>query len=432
MKIIFATGKLNKTLSPTVKIIFQIAKALAYAGHKCCICGFSSDCCENTEIKDNVKLLRWNSSLSCDKAQLKFEQYSESFNKNDRASARKSFLLKHPIHSIMLGYRYSSMYNDEKKAKLFAERVKKYAIDENADIVVCVYMPFNESYQVYKQLYGTLPLCAYQTDPWGLHRLPQFSKNQSLHIRQETELFGGVQHIITTPALYKLYKEDSRYAQFTNKMTALNFPNIKPPYQNNAKCVFDFDSTYTNILFCGLLDDEYRSPKIFLESICRLIDNGEKIRVYFLGTSTSCDLAEFTEKYPDNILHHEAVSFENANATMQNADFLLNISNTLDNQVPSKIFDYFALGKPVINVQKIYNCPSREYFNRYPLAFTFEDFSVCSDALKDFLVAFKGKKTDYETVKTLFKDATVEYVSQKTEQILTDILNDKQNYKGDF
>ena len=107
---------------------------------------------------------------------------------------------------------------------------------------------------------------------------------------------------------------------------------------------------------------------------------------------------------------------------MKKADILLNISNTLDNQVPSKIFDYFALGKPVLNVQKIENCPSREYFDRYPLAYTVCDYAPDSEQLKDFLLNSKGKTIDYEKVSQLYYDATLEYASESCEKILTAIL----------
>jgi hypothetical protein len=325
----------------------------------------------------------------------------------------------------VLGYRYSPLYNPSKRSQIFGRRVKDFVLKEKIDIVCAVYMPFGEAMYAVKELEGIVPLCLYQTDPWGLHRLPEFAKDEAEHIQQETELFSKAEHIITTPALHRLYPEDSRYSVYADKMTALNFPNIKPPQQSDAQSVFSFDNGYTNLLFCGLLEDEYRSPKTFLQSVSQLIDGGKKIRVYFLGTSTSRDMQAFCAKYPHNIIHHEAVSFGRAFATMEKADFLLNLSNTLDNMVPSKIFDYFSLGKPIVNVQKIENCPSRGYFDRYPLSCTFEDFAPDCAALENFLLCSKGKTVDFETVKELFKDATVEYAAETVENILSDILDDK-------
>ena len=42
--------------------------------------------------------------------------------------------------------------------------------------------------------------------------------------------------------------------------------------------------------------------------------------------------------------------------------------NKVDNQVPSKIFDYISLGKPIINVYTSEKDPALEYLKQYPLA----------------------------------------------------------------
>jgi len=425
MNILFATGKLNKGFSPTSKIIFQIAKELSAAGHRCYMCGFSADTAETVTEESGVAMLRWNSGLMTDRAQQAFDSYAASLGENARSSARKSFMLKNPFMFGVLGYRYSPFYKPSKRAQLFGRRVKDFVLKEKIDIVCAVYMPFGEAMYTAQQLENIVPVCLYQTDPWGLHRLPQFAKDETEHIQQETELFAKAKHIITTPALHRLYLQDKRYQPFSEKMTPLNFPNIKPAGKSSAESVFCFDSQYTNLLFCGLLEDQYRSPEVFLHSAAQLIDAGKNIRIYFLGTSTSRVLQQFCADYPQNIFHHEAVSFDRAAATMGKADFLLNLSNTLDNQVPSKIFDYFSLGKPVVNVQKIKNCPSREYFDRYPLSFTFEDFAPDTAGLENFLTVSKGNTVNFETVKELFKDATIEYAAEKTEKILTDILDNK-------
>ena len=90
--------------------------------------------------------------------------------------------------------------------------------------------------------------------------------------------------------------------------------------------------------------------------------------------------------------------------------------------MPSKIFDYFSLGKPVLNVQKIDNCPSREYFDRYPLSFTLTDRTPDVQGMKEFLLSAKGRCVSYDTVLELFYDATLEYAADKCEKILADIL----------
>jgi hypothetical protein len=101
---------------------------------------------------------------------------------------------------------------------------------------------------------------------------------------------------------------------------------------------------------------------------------------------------------------------------MDSADVLFNISNTLDNQVPSKIFDYFSMGKAILNLQKIENCPAQEYFDRYPVCHTVKEFEQSdSGTLLEFLQGAKGKKVDFDTVKQIYGTATVDYVAKAME-----------------
>ena len=422
MKILFATGKLNSVLSATHKIVYQLAVEMQKLGHSCSICGFSTDCEQSVSTDRGLTVHRWNSPLCYDKAQLKFDSYVQSLGSNERVNARKKFMASHPVSSALLALRYSSFVKPDRRAKLCAQKVKQLVLKEKFDIVVPVYMPFHEAMYTAEALEGIVPVCLYQADPWGLHRDPKWAKDEAEHIRQEADLFRKARHIITTPALHRLYLEHESYKEFKDRLTPLNFPNIRPPQESCEESVFRFDSKDINLLFCGLLEDGYRSPAPFLETAGKLIDGGMPLKIHFLGTSTSKALEQYMAQYPQNVVHHQAVSLEKAVATMEKADILLNISNTLDNQVPSKIFDYFSLGKPVLNVQKIENCPSREYFDRYPLAFTLCDFNPDSDALKDFLIRAKGRSTDFETVKELFYDATLEYAADTAEKVLADIL----------
>ena len=58
----------------------------------------------------------------------------------------------------------------------------------------------------------------------------------------------------------------------------------------------------------------------------------------------------------------EAAALENR------ADVLVSLGNTYDNQMPSKLFGYFATGKPVLHLAVSENDPTLPYLARYPLA----------------------------------------------------------------
>lgn len=57
-----------------------------------------------------------------------------------------------------------------------------------------------------------------------------------------------------------------------------------------------------------------------------------------------------------------------AAALEDSADVLLSLGNAYDNQMPSKLFGYFATGKPVLHLAVSDSDPTLPYLTRYPLA----------------------------------------------------------------
>jgi hypothetical protein len=53
---------------------------------------------------------------------------------------------------------------------------------------------------------------------------------------------------------------------------------------------------------------------------------------------------------------------------MREADILVNIGNDAPYQLPSKVVEYISMGKPILNVAKIEEDSSREFFKAYPVS----------------------------------------------------------------
>ena len=142
--------------------------------------------------------------------------------------------------------------------------------------------------------------------------------------------------------------------------------------------------------------------------------------MHFLGPQQGVKITQWAEKYPDNIFVHPGVKNDIAVSTTYKADILLNIGNSISNMVPSKIFDYFATGKPIVNVQKIENSPDMEYFEKYPLQFTLKEYENRMDYenLYSFIKNNKNSSISFDKVKQIYETATPEYVAGLIEQAL--------------
>lgn len=416
MKILFSAGELDKELNANTKIVLQLAEYMAEKGHDVAVCGicYYKPC---DEMHNGVLLKKFSAPKAVVKASEAFEDF---IGKGDRNALRSAFIKKHPLKAVWLATRYNALYVDKAEQPCYLKHLKAFADDFSPDVMVLPYKPVN-SFEKVVNSDIEVPMVAYQMDPWGLHRIDNPNGDNAV-VERECAAFEKAKHIFTTPVLMRQYGENEMYKKYTAKMTAVDFPNVKQNKVSlcenadgyDVKSAIDFDSGYINILFGGVVADSFRSPEYVLKALAPLFESGEKIRIYFMGTNNSAVLDEYINKYPQNVFFKEKVSAATALATMKNADVLLNISNTIDNQVPSKIFDYFALGKPVLNLQRIENCPAAEYFAKYPLVYNLEEWKEadCRE-VKEFLQKARNEAVDFATVKELYKTATVEYVAEK-------------------
>jgi len=416
VKILFSVGEIEKDFNANTKIVLQIAEKLASYGHICIIAGVCSAFPNDETTSDGVQIKRLPAISPIVKSSEKFENFVRK--SKDRNSARSRFIKKAPVASIFQFLRYTAFYRNKIEQPRYLKQMKQLVADLSPDAVVCVCKPIN-SLETVMCSDIQVPKFIWQLDPWGLHRLDNPQANAET-IAREISAFEKSQHIFTTPVLLHQYEQHSDYRNYTGKMTAVEFPNIKKHYPSGRYSAVEFDTDYINLLFSGIVADEYRSPQVLLEELAKLLDSGEKIRIYFMGTNSSKVLDSFATRYTDNIILLEKVDMATAFATMEMADVLVNISNTVDNQVPSKIFDYFSMGKPVLNVQKIPDCPAQPYFDKYPVQFTIkENETTDTEKLKQFLYNAKNNHLDFEQVVQIYSSATTDTVASQIAEIIS-------------
>lgn len=106
------------------------------------------------------------------------------------------------------------------------------------------------------------------------------------------------------------------------------------------------------------------------------------------------------------------VPAETARTMQAQADVLLNLGNAVDNQLPSKLFDYFAAGKPVLHLCVIENDPALPYLARYPLALVLHQGQAdAADILHHWLGEVCGKQLPFGEVCGLFPELVPQAVA---------------------
>ena len=123
-----------------------------------------------------------------------------------------------------------------------------------------------------------------------------------------------------------------------------------------------------HLVFAGSLYKEIRNPAYFLKLLSGVIEQVPEIEVHFYGRMNDCaDLfAPHLKKFPKNFFVHGLVPREVAAGALAKADVLINIANRTRHQLPSKLVDYMASGKPILNIVSIEDDNSLSFLSSYP------------------------------------------------------------------
>ena len=138
--------------------------------------------------------------------------------------------------------------------------------------------------------------------------------------------------------------------------------------QNKNKIIFSF---------FGQLYKNLRTPDGLLYMLQSLINSDNKfkeiIELHFYGDHTPClDSFNNYKSLEDNIVFHGMLNKEKVLLAMSKSDVLINIGNNTTYQLPSKIVEYVAFSKPIINIISIDNDSSKIYLKDFSFVFNYK------------------------------------------------------------
>lgn len=122
-----------------------------------------------------------------------------------------------------------------------------------------------------------------------------------------------------------------------------------------------------NIVYIGSLDSRNRSPLSAIDYVRRLNEiYDQQYTLHVWGKLADAETEELICHSSDCVEYHNLIDNSEVQSVMKQADYLLNISNTiLYKLIPSKIFSMFATGKPIINLVSHPDDCTIEYFEKY-------------------------------------------------------------------
>jgi glycosyltransferase involved in cell wall biosynthesis len=126
------------------------------------------------------------------------------------------------------------------------------------------------------------------------------------------------------------------------------------------------------LVFVGTLHPRLRTPERLLALFRALLGTplGPRLELHFVGPLNGCEaaFAPYADLMGERVFCHGPVSRPDAFSAMRQAAALVNLGNRSGYQLPSKVVEYVATGRPVLNLPGAADDVSVEFFAGYPAA----------------------------------------------------------------
>ena len=289
---------------------------------------------------------------------------------------------------------------DEKDVKYFVNEMDKNRL-KGYCLIISISCPFTSHVvaSILSKKYS-LPWIAYYLDPF-------FSKSTfnkrglSKRKKFEEKVVNTANIIMLTYPTNKDYID--RKFEYTNRMIKAEMPGIHTEMYVGCKKDHNFP---IQCYFIGNLYADIRNPKW----VIKLFDYLEGVaELSFVG-------GYYGSKKVLNAIKGKNIHYlgkkkqEELMGIYKEADVLINIGNLVTNQMPSKIFEYISLGKPIINIYKNKKCPTLEYTKKYPICIDIyeedikSNISEVAQVVKGFFQKYTDLSVSREEIDNLFDE----------------------------
>lgn len=404
MEILFVTN--SKQLFPhgdaTSAVVKNLAEELCYRGNNVTVLSLSAYG-DGSKI-DKLGQIKVINCHSC--GCMSIEQVKRELKRSPHKGLK--ILIKLLVSKIQMEivptYRRLSLFPLAlKEYKCALTRVFK---QNRYDCCVVTLLPIVAVYSVQQLCPKETKICIYQLDPyWNFRGFP--SRYENFRLQYEKELASKCFIMLTTPQIYRI--NNRKCEGFFEHLIPVGFPMVK-------KCVYDaigFGDGLVHCVFIGTLYRDIRPPELAIKIFSKTKNKKVVFDFYGTGQELIRNMPEY--QTAENIILHGSVSSKEADKIRANADYLINIDNTVTNMVPSKIFEYISTGKPIINCYFKKQSSLLEYLEEYPshisllLDSTIEGDNVAS--LEEYL-SIPHENIPYSQIEDIYYEHTPKYVAK--------------------
>ena len=327
------------------------------------------------------------------------------------------------IFHFLCGGRYvNEKYYAPAACLSFKRKLEHLCAHEKYDWVVSVSIPFciHET-AASANLHGA-KLALYNFDPYS-HNVSFSAANMKLRLQEELSVCSKADIVFTSLEHCDDW-ENSALSSQLNKVHFIPYPNLTPHTNTDGSCPFTLSDNEITLVYIGALNDGIRHPNAMLHLFDKMLELEPSLHLYVVGGRSghivSAQLEDAVAKFAEHITVSPPIPFAQAMDLLNRADIAINLGNRTKNQMPSKLLDYIASGKPIINISPNNPCNTAPYIERYSLAMQLydddilDDAKICTLAEKavSFVIANKGKQLPWSEVSKQMKGFTASDVAK--------------------
>ena len=294
-------------------------------------------------------------------------------------------------------------------ANHLGKRLRALCLENEYDWVVSVAYPFTNHLVAARWTPESTRLALYNLDPyWNNGTYPP--QLAAARADEEADVYQKANCIFCTPEQLPDYQIPA-FQRVAGKIHPLPYPKLVQP-QVQQRCPIQFASDCINLLYLGTVYGDIRKPEALFKLFQKAAELEPRLRLYIVGKKFGADadryLTEYKAKLGDKLQCCAPIPPEQTADLLLRADVLVNMGNTVHNQMPSKVVEYISTGKPILNMSVDEECSTLGLMNRYANVFqVFEkeqsDPSVAK-AMVDFCRQARGKELSWEKVKQAFPE----------------------------
>lgn len=289
---------------------------------------------------------------------------------------------------------------------------RKIIAAEQIDTVICVHLPVEAliAGTLLKADYPNISVCGYMLDSMSGGVLPRFLPARYARqrkIKWEANLLEKLDLAVLMESARTHHQTFTPTQAWMSHGVFGDIPQMTQLAHHGS--VYHGEDTIS-IVYVGSLMDGLRTPYHFLKVLSCVSNYQVELT---LAGNHHCEMGfeEFVRANPKIKLRLPgAVSHASAMEWMNSAHILVNFGNRNSTLVPSKIFEYMSLGKPIISTCCGQNDSSGAYLAKYPYVLWLDeenkDYLSQARALEAFVASISGVRIDTEEILKAFYQNT--------------------------